>query len=262
MAKALCNELGIRPLFINASMDNSIEDIRVKVLQYATTVSLTGDSIKVVILDEAERLSQAAQDSLKGLIELVSANCRFILTTNSKGRIIDPLVSRCTEIDFVFGKDDQVAVSARMLRRCTEILNDRGVTFKLPVVAEVVKKYAPDNRKILNTLQQYAKGNNTIDEGILGKLRSSDATALISAMRSKNYNEVKAWVFDNFEIMLDDFYLKLFKTLEPMLNPQSVPQLVLILNDYQRYHAVVPDKFVHFLSMCTEVMMQVEFKRA
>lgn len=260
VAKALCNELGVRPLFINASLNNSIEDIRMMVVNYATTVSLTGSATKVVILDEGERLSTAAQESLKGLIEQVHNNCRFIITTNTKGRIIEPLVSRCSEIDFVFTTEEQTKVSAQMIKRLTEILTDRQVTFKVPVLVEVVKRYAPDNRKILNVLQQYASSNKTIDEGLLARISSGSAETIVTAMKAKDFASVKQWVFDNFDSIQDDFYLKLYRQMEKELNPQSIPEAIITINDYQRHHATVPDRFVHFLSLACVLMMNVTFK--
>lgn len=260
-ALAVCEDLGIQPLFINASMDNSIEDIRMKVVQYATTASLIGASQKVVVLDEAERLSSAAQDSLKGLIEQVSNNCSFILTCNTKSRIIEPLVSRCTEVDFIYNADDQKKLAAFMLRRSMQILEAEGVTYDKAVIAALVMKFAPDNRKILNELQKYATENGkNIDAGILGRLKGADQETLVQAMKDKKYDEVKLWVTNNTDRLGDDFYGRMFKTLEQVLVPQSVPQMSLTLNEYQRYHSVVPDRFVHFLALMTQLMMEIQFK--
>ncbi len=259
-AKAICNDLKIHSLFINASLHNSIDDIRTMVVQYATSASLIGSGRKVVILDEAERLSQAAQESLKGLIESVSKNCSFILTSNSKSKIVEPLRSRCTEVDFVYNADDILKIQAGMIRRCTDILKAENVEFELPVLVQLAKRFSPDNRKILNELQRYAKEFGKIDSGILGRLRSFDAETLIGALKAKKFDEVKQWCFLNSDGLQDDFYNRLFKTLEPVLVPQSVPQSILTLNDYQRHHHIAPDKFIHFTALCTELMMNVQFK--
>jgi DNA polymerase III delta prime subunit len=260
-AFAIANGLDIKPLFINASLDNSIDDIRMKVVQYATSANMFNSSKKLVILDEGERLSSQAQESLKGLIEQVSGNCSFLITTNAKSRIIEPLKSRCTEIDFVYSAADQTKLAAMMLKRVFVILKEENVTFDQASLIQVVKKFAPDNRRILKTLQAYAKVNgNVIDAGILGKLSGYDSAALIEAMKGKKYDEVKSWCMNNYERLGDDFYLKMFKTLEPIVQPQSVPQIVLTMNDYQRYHATVPDRFIHFLSLMTQLMMETGFK--
>lgn len=259
VAFALCNELGIRPLFINASMRNSISDIRNDVLQYATTVSLFGTSIKVVILDEAERLSAEAQDSLKGLIEQVSKNCRFILTCNTKSRVIEPLRSRCTNIEFAFTADEMKTVSAQMYKRSCQILDDQGIVYNKAVVANLVKRFMPDNRQLLNKLQEYATAHKVIDEGILGQLAGGDVDALFEGMKAKKYDLVKQWCFDNQSKLADDFYQKFFLKAETKIEKASTPELVIIIDEYQRFHNTVPDRYIHFLAMMTHVMMRVTF---
>lgn len=260
-AFAVANELEVTPLLINASLDNSIDDIRMKVIQYATTASMFGSSIKIVILDEADRLSKQAQDSLKGLMEQVSANCSFILTTNYISRLEEPLISRCEVIEFTYSKEEQTKLAAKMCQRAFEILTEEGITFDKKSVIEVVKKFSPDNRKILKVLQAYSKKhNNTIDVGILATMSGFDSETLITAMKAKKYDDVKAWCFNNYDRLGDDFYGSMFKSLKDSVVDQSIPQSVLILNDYQRHHATVPDRFVHFLAMNTELMMGVSFK--
>lgn len=258
-ARVLCEELGIRPLFINASLENSIDDIRTKIPQYATTMSLSGGT-KAVILDEADRLSPAAQDSLKGIIELVHKNCRFIMTCNTRARMIDPIQSRLTEIEYVFSGKDKKMVSARMFKRACEILEVEGVEYKKEIVAKVVAKFSPDNRKILNALQHYSAKYGAVDEGILGQLAAADVSSLITAMKERNYGNAKTWVFENVDRLQDDWYGRLFATIEPLLEPQSVPEAVLILGQEQKYHSTVPDRFIHFLALVTQLMMTVKFK--
>lgn len=260
LALAICEMMNVRPLFINASLDNSIDDIRMKVIQYATTASLFGASRKVVILDEADRLSAAAQDALKGLMEHVSKNCSFILTCNTKSRISEPLVSRCIEVDFVYTKEEQKKVNLDIFKRVIQILEAEGVAHEKAPIAQLINMYSPDNRKIISEVQKYAKENGCIDNGILGKLKGVDEATLLQAMKEKKYDEVKSWCFDNYERLGDDFYGRVFKSLGAVLVPQSIPQAVLIINTYQRYHATVPDRFVHFLAMMTELMMEMTFK--
>lgn len=263
-AKALCNELGIKPLFINASLNNSIDDIRMTVTQYATTaaVSFFADekaNHKVVILDEGDRLSANAQDALKGLIEEVHKNCRFIITANSKHKVIDPLQSRLTNIEFRFTKADSDKMMARMLKRVFDILEETQTKYDKMAVAGIVKTFFPDNRSLLTFLQMEAQLGE-IGAGSLAKAASATPEALIEAMQAKKYKEVQQWILNNADRLADDFYERLFKMLEPKIAEQSVPQLVLILGDAQRYDSVVPSKYIHFLALATEVMMQVTFK--
>lgn len=259
-AYALCNELGIKPLFLNASLNNSIDDIRVDVMQYATTMSLYGgDSHKVVIFDEADRLSANAMDALKGIIEEVHKNCRFILTANNKNKIIEPLQSRLTNIDFRFNKGDSDKMMAKMFKRAISILEENNIEYDKAAVAGIVKYYAPDNRRLLTFLQQEAK-NGKIDEGSLAKAASASPETLIESIKGKKYKEVQIFILDNVDKMTDDFYQRIFVMMEPRIAEHSVPQLVLILAEYQKYDSIVPSKYIHYLAMCTEIMMQVNFK--
>lgn len=264
-AKTLCNELGIKPLFINASLNNSIDDIRMTVTQYATTTSISmfGDekaaNHKVVILDEADRLSNNAQDAMKGLLEEVHKNCRFILTANTKSKIIDPLQSRLTNIEFRFSQAESNKMMTQMLKRIFEILDNQKVPYDKASVAGIVKAYFPDNRGLLTFLQMEANSGE-IGPGSLAKAASAAPEALIEAMKAKKYKDVQNYVLNNVDRMKDDFYDRLFKILEPVVTDQSIPQAVLVMGDYQKYDSVVPSKYLHYLAMCTELMMQVGFR--
>lgn len=264
-AKALCNELGVKPLFINASINNSIDDIRMTVTQYATTtaISMFGDekqaNHKVVILDEADRLTSAAQDAMKGLIEEVHKNCRFILTANTKSKIIEPLQSRLTNIEFRFTQADSNKMMMQMLKRVFEILEKTETAYDKASVAGIVKAYFPDNRSLLTFLQIEAKLGE-VGPGSLAKAVAASPEALVDAMKGKKYKEVQQYILNNIDRMSDDFYERLFKIMEPALTDQSIPQAVLVLGDYQKYDNVVPSKYLHYLAMCTELMMQVGFK--
>jgi len=261
LALALCADLGANPLVINASLNNSIDDIRSNVTQYATGVSVMGGP-KIVVLDEAERLSQAAQEALKGILEAVSKNCTFILTTNNPQRIIEPLRDRCIVKEFVWSAEDTTAMRAKMMRRCAEILTAEGVTFKPAALAGVVKKHFPSNRRILNTLQEYSNQfDKNIDEGILGMLNVGDVDNLLEALVKKDFQAVKEWCSTNADQLSDGIYLKLFETLKDRLHPQSVPQLILTLGDFQRFHATVPDLFIHSLALMTTIMADCTFTK-
>lgn len=259
-AYALCNDIGVKPLFLNASLNNSIDDIRMTVMSYATTMSLFGGSShKVVVFDEADRLSAAAMDALKGIIEEVHSNCRFILTANTKSKIIEPLQSRLTNIDFVFDKADSAKMTMKMFKRVCEILDENTIAYNKPALAGIVKAFFPDNRRLLTFLQMESS-TGVIDEGSLAKASAASPEALIEGMKAKKYKDVQQFLVNNSDRLNDDFYSKLFAMMESKITEQSIPQLVLVLGDYQRYDSVVPDKFIHYLALCTELMMQVTFK--
>lgn len=257
VARALCHDLGCKPLFINASLNNSIDDIRELVIQFATTQSFLDDCpIKVIILDEAERLSTAAQESLKGLIEHVHKNCRFILTTNNKTKIVEPLRSRCAEIDFVYTSDQQKQLSSQMYKRILEILDNERIGYNKSVVAHVVQKFVPDNRKIINLLQQHS---SNINEGLLGIISAGEVSTLVEAMKNKDYPSVKQFVFNEYERLGIAFYRKLFDILEKQIKDQSIPEMIMILAEEQKSHGI-GDVYVHMLGVCVKLMCQLEFK--
>lgn len=266
-ARAVCNEIGCKkPLFINASLKNSIDDIREHVLQYATGVSVLGGT-KVVILDEVERLSAAAQESLKGILEQVSSICAFILTTNSKMRVNEPLRSRCREIDFIWTAEEARQVMVGMMRRCTQILTNENIKYDNAVVAAVVQKYFPDNRRILGTFQTAAVQYGEVGERVLSAMKSTDVTSLVEHLKAKNWKEMKQWVTDNQHAINEDFYGNFFRFCVPQSpdKPQlvenlSIPDLVAICGQAQISHRQVADVWLHGVYFLTDVLANVKWK--
>ena len=259
VALALCNELGIEPLLLNGNLDNTIDIIRERVVQYVSTVSMFDSNIKVVVYDEAERLSASCQEALKGLIELYSSNARFILTANNVQRILEPIRSRCEQVDFAWSEDDQKLVAAHAFKRITQVLDNESVGYDSKVLASYVKKKLPDIRGILTGLQAYAKKNsNQIDVGLLGQTIDSDY--LVDALKTKTFKKVLEWTAENADRLNDDFYINIYNDLNDKLEGKSKAELILILGDAQRYHNTVPDRFIHFSSMLVQVMMNCQFK--
>lgn len=260
-ALALCHDLKCEKLFINGSTDNSIDTIRNLVTQFATTASLFSDApIKVVVLDEADRLSPAAQDGLKALIEEVSKNCSFILTCNNKARLIDPLRSRCTEIDFIYTKEQQVELATLMLKRVIEILKLEGIEHDVKTLAALTKACVPDNRKLIHTVQEYVRQYGKVDAGVLALHNSRDTKVFVDILRAKNFDPALKWCLDNSDAIGDDFYRFIYDSLKDDLTDQSRAQIIITLNDYQRHHATVPDRFLHLSAMATQIMMESQFK--
>ena len=212
-----------------------------------------------IVTHNCDRLSENAQDALKGIIEEVSKNCRFILTANRKHKLTEPLQSRLTNIDFVFNKEESAKLVMQMYKRCCFILDEQKVEYSKPALAGIVKNFAPDNRRLLLFLQNEAACGK-IDEGTLAKAASVMPEALVLAMKDKKFKEVSQWIANNADGLQEDFYDKLFKLLEPVLVDQSIPEVVLVLGDYQKFDNVVPSKNIHYLAMCVEVMMSAKFK--
>jgi DNA polymerase III delta prime subunit len=145
VAKALCNELNTDWIIINCSEDGNIDTLRTRIRQFASTISISGNN-KAVILDEFDYANpQSMQPALRGFIEEFSKNCRFILTCNFKNRVIEPLHSRCTCIDFKFDNKDKMKLSAKFMDRAKMILDTEGVKYDEKVLAKLIIKHSPDS---------------------------------------------------------------------------------------------------------------------
>ena len=259
VAKALCNELDLDYLLINGSEESGIDTLRNKIKQFASSVSLQG-GYKVVILDEADYLNpQSTQPALRGFIEEFSANCRFILTCNFKNRIIDPLHSRCSVIEFNISKKESVKLCGSFLQRCKNILAEEGIAYDEKILAELIMKYMPDWRRVLNELQRYGTSGN-IDSGILVSLSDVSINELMNALKLKDFKKMRQWVSNNIDSDPAQLFRKIYDNMNDYVNPQSIPQLVLILADYQYKNSFVADHELNMVACCTEIMAGVQFK--
>ena len=259
VAKALCNELDLDYILINGSEESGIDTLRTKIKNFASTVSLQG-GLKVVILDEADYLNpQSTQPALRGFIEEFSGNCRFILTCNFKNRIIEPLHSRCSVIEFNISKKDTPPLLAEFMKRVTNILDLEGVRYEKPVLAELIMKFAPDWRRVLNELQRYST-SGVIDSGILVSLSDVSISNLMGALKSKNFKSMRQWVVDNTDVDNPTLIRNIYDNMSDYVLPQSIPQLVLILAEYQYKNAFVADHELNMVACLTEVMANVQFK--
>jgi len=258
VAKALCEEVGCDYIVINGSDDSGIDVLRNKIKNYASSVSLMGGR-KVVIIDEADYLNpNSTQPAFRGVIEEYASNCSFIFTCNFKNRIMDAIHSRCTCIDFKLNGSKAKMASA-FFKRVEYILEKEGVTYDKPVVAEIITKHFPDNRRILNELQRYSVGGR-IDKGLLASVSDVQLTDLIKALKSKDFANARKWVTNNLDNDPTKIYRKLYDGLYELLQPNSVPQLVLHLAKYQHQAAFVADHEINMIACLTEIMVDCEFK--
>ena len=259
VAKALCNELNLDFLLFNGSEESGIDTLRTKIKQFASTISLQG-GYKVVILDEADYLNpQSTQPALRGFIEEFSANCRFILTCNFKNRIIEPLHSRCSVIEFNLAKKDMPPLLAVMMQRIEYILDEEGITYDKQVIAELIMKHMPDWRRVINELQRYSV-SGTIDSGILVQLSDISINDLMEHLKLKNFKLMRQWVADNIDTEPAAIFRKVYDNMGEFVDPQSIPQVVLILADYQYKNAFVADHELNIVACMTEIMAGVKFK--
>lgn len=258
VARALCEEVGADYIVINGSMNGNIDTLRNDIKNFASTVSLNGGR-KVVILDEADYLNpQSTQPALRGFIEEFSKNCSFILTCNFKNRIIAPLHSRCSVIDFKIENTEKPKLAGQFFKRVITILETENVTFSEKVVAEVINRHFPDNRRILNELQRYG-ASGTIDEGILSVSSDANMKELMRNLKEKNFKEVRKWVALNIDNDPVQLYRNFYDNASTYVAPRSIPQLVVTLADYQYKSAFVADQEINLVACLTELMVECEF---
>ena len=259
VAKALCNELDLDYLLINGSEESGIDTLRNKIKQFASSISLQG-GYKVVILDEADYLNpQSTQPALRGFIEEFSNNCRFILTCNFKNRIIEPLHSRCSVVEFNIPKKESERLCSVMMARLMLILDDEGVKYENGVLAELIMKFTPDWRRVINELQRYST-SGVIDSGILVSLSDISVNELMSSLKMKDFKKMRQWVANNIDSDPSSLFRKLYDNMNEYVVPESIPQLVLILADYQYKNSFVSDHELNLVACCTEIMAGVKFK--
>jgi len=259
VAKALCNELELDYLIVNGSEEGNIDTLRTKIKQFASTVSLQG-GYKVVILDEADYLNaQSTQPALRAFIEEFSNNCRFILTCNFKNRIIEPLHSRCGVYEFNATKKQMVDLAGQFMKRVQTILETEGVTYDTKVIAELIMKYCPDWRRVLNELQRYSISGN-IDSDILNNVSDANFNNLFITLKEKDFKKMRQWVANNIDTDFSVIIRNIYDKMETVVDGSSIPQLVLILADYQYKNSFVADHELNAVACLTEVMANVKFK--
>ena len=258
IARVLCNELGCDYIVINGSDEGrQIDTLRTKIKQFASAVSFEGKT-KVVILDEADYMNRdSVQPALRAFIETFSENCRFIFTCNYANRLIEPLHSRTTVIDFKLAPSDKPVLASKFLKRMEYILGTEGVDFSQRVLAELLNKHFPDYRRVINELQRYSVGGK-IDEGILSNFQEINAKALVESLREKDWKKMRQWIANNVDTDPQAIFRQIYDILLPEV--KGIPHLVLLIADYQYKAAFVADQEINLTACLTEIMANVEFK--
>lgn len=258
IAKAICEELDYSNIIINASDDRNIDTLRTTVKQFASGLSFNGKR-KVIILDEADYLNpQSFQPALRGVMEEFSANCSFILTCNYKNKIIEPLQSRCSIKEFRIPKDEKKDLIAQCYKRVVSILQAENVDYDGKPLAEIVVKYFPDFRRLLNELQAFSQQYGKIDEGILSFAGDVNITKLYKSLKDKKFQDVREWVVENLENDPSTIYRKLYDNLKENLVPSSIPNAILIIAKYMS--TMVADNEINLMACLIEIGLTSEFK--
>ena len=258
-AKAMLDELGLTYMFINGSEESGIDVLRTKIKNFASTVSLHGGR-KYLILDEADYLNpQSTQPALRGFIEEFHKNCGFILTCNYKNRLIPPLHSRCSVIDFTIPNSEKIKLAEKFFKRAMNILKEENIKFEPKVVSEVIMKFFPDWRRVLNELQRYSV-SGIIDAGILVNISDVNIKELMHSMKNKEFTNVRKWVVDNLDNDTSRLLRNVYDNLYDFVDGNSIPHVVVILGEYQYKAAFVADQEINTLACLTEIMARAKFK--
>jgi len=257
VAKALCNEVGCDYIVINGSDESGIDTFRTKIKNYASSMSLTGGR-KVIIIDEADYLNpNSTQPALRNAIEEFASNCSFIFTCNYKNRIIEPLHSRCAVIEFSLKNGEKAKMASAFFKRIQSVLQSESVDYDDKVIAELIKKHFPDFRRIINELQRYSQFGK-IDTGVLAQIGDISISEIVKFIRDKDFGSIRKWVATN-DVDSNTLYRKLYESMYDVMKPQSIPQAVLILADYQYKAAFVADQEINTVACLTEIMVNCEF---
>ena len=257
VARAMCEQLGVDYIVINGSMNGNIDTLRTEIKDFASTISFSGGR-KYVILDEADYLNpQSTQPALRNFMEEFSKNCGFILTCNFKNRIIDPLHSRCSVIEFKVTGKDKAAMASQMFKRVKTILSDENVSYDQKALAEVITLYFPDFRRVINELQRYG-ATGSIDTGILANNNAS-IEELVSSLKSKKFTDMRKWIANHKDMDTSQLYRQLYDNAVQYVQPQSIPQLVVTLADYQYKAAFVADHEINNVACMTALMVEVDW---
>jgi DNA polymerase III delta prime subunit len=258
VARAMLEQLDCDYMIINGSMNGNIDTLRTDISQFASSMSLIGGR-KYVILDEADYLNpNSTQPALRNFMEEFSKNCGFILTCNFKNKIIEPLHSRCTVIDFKIPNNEKAKMASQFMKRCKGILEVEGIEFSDAVLAELINKYFPDWRRVLNELQRYS-ATGKIDSGILTNLGDESFKQLFEFLKAKSFSNMRKWVGENSDIETSVLFRKIYDTASQYIKPASIPQLVLIIGDYQFKAAFVADPEINIVACLTMIMTECEF---
>ena len=261
VAKALCKQLGVDYYVINGSDEGRFLDtVRNNAKNFASTVSLTSQSKhKVIIIDEADNTTSDVQLLLRASIEEFSGNCRFIFTCNYKNKIIEPLHSRCSVVEFSIKGKEKVKLAGLFFKRLQQILDIEKIPYDAKVLAEIINKHFPDWRRVLNECQRYSVSGK-IDSGILATFSDVSVNDLIRNLKDKNFPEVRKWVVDNLDNDSSVLLRRLYDSLYETLVPNSIPAAVLIIAKYQYQIAFVADQEINLLAALTEIMVECQFK--
>jgi len=258
IAKAMCNEVGCDFMVINGSDERGIDVLRTKIKTYASSMSFSGGR-KVVIIDEADYLTPEAQAAMRAAIEEFASNCSFIFTCNYKARLIEAIHSRCSVIEFKIKNGNKVKMAAGFLKRIQSILDQEKIKYDNGALVQIIQKHFPDYRRVLNELQRYAV-RGEIDSGVLAQVGDVNLKELVGFLKEKDFTAMRKWVATNSDADQNKIFRQIYDAMYDTMQPQSIPQAVIVLADYQYKSAFVADQEINMVACLTTIMMECSFK--
>ena len=258
IAKAMCNEVGCDFMVINGSDERGIDVLRTKIKTYASSMSFSGGR-KVVIIDEADYLTPEAQAAMRAAIEEFASNCSFIFTCNYKARLIEAIHSRCSVIEFKIKNGNKVKMAAGFLKKIQHILDQEKVKYVNGALVQIIQKHFPDYRRVLNELQRYAV-RGEIDSGVLAQVGDVNLKELVGFLKEKDFTSMRKWVATNSDADQNKIFRQIYDAMYDIMQPQSIPQTVIVLADYQYKSAFVADQEINMVACLTTIMMECSFK--
>lgn len=258
--KALANDLGLDFMMINGSEEGRfIDTIRNKVQTYASTVSLTNNGKKILLIDEADNVTHDAQLALRGAVEKLQKNCIFIFTCNYKNKILPPLHSRCSVLDFTIPIKERPKIASLFFERIENILNSENIEYDKKILVSLVQKYFPDFRRTLNELQRFSS-TGKLELNCTTSNINSNVVELIRYLKDKNFPEVRKWVALNIDNDSSKIFRQIYDEMQKVLVPSTIPSAIISLADYQYKSAFVMDQEINMVACLIEIMAECEFK--
>lgn len=259
VARAAVTAIGCDYLFINGSLNVGIDKLRNDITNFASTISFSGGK-KYIIIDEADGLDKRVQVAFRAFIEQYDSNCGFIFTCNYKNKLLPALISRFAEIDFNIDPEQKAGLAAKFMRRTAEILDMEGVTYDKKILAEVIMRYYPDFRKVLVEVQAYIKEDNVLDAGIFASMKHLNIDLLFDFLKKKDFDSMRNWVAENSDQDMNSIFREIYDNSKYRVENQSIPNMVILLAEYQYKDAFVADPEINMVACLTELMMELDYK--
>ena len=249
LAKIITKNIDCDYLYINASDENKVDDVRNKIKTFASSVGFK--DLKVVILDECDYLTPNAQAALRNLMETFSKHCRFILTCNYVERIIDPIQSRCQSYKVVPPSKKEVA------QQMVSILNQENCQFELDDVAMIVNAGYPDIRRVINSAQRQIV-DNKLKIDTTSVIQNNYKLQLLEMLSSNaKLNDIRKLIADNSISDYSEIYRLLYDEVDNYGNGKQA-ECIMNIAEAQFQDVNVVDKEINFMSLIIRIMRVIK----